>query len=305
MEHGLPHYASTAGMCGFCGADYGQNPFTDHRPGASWRRTTYSHEQLKGQSWAQRPLLQVRGVVPETVQFDSMHVIECSGTANHAVANFFFEHIFERGGKIRGTMSLWEDIQEAYRVLGITADHRVGHFTFSKVGNDGAPHTHYPVLTGIKARQCRYLVAVANFLGEKEKGKSEHNMHVSLCLRALSTCCDVIDRNQWFLGDGEHQVFSNSVQHFLVHYQWLSKEAARQEKCLWSMTPKFHYMHHLVAQSRFLSPKASRLYGSEDMVGKICKLGASCLASTPSHKMPNAVIAKYRFAMHMLLEFDE
>lgn len=306
-EHRLPHFATKAGMCGFCKANYEELPFTDSRPEARWKATVYDHAALMVQPWATKGFFKIEGVIPETLHFDAMHLIECQGVANHTIANCLHEMIFASGlGKERGTHHVWSLMQKAYVDLGIQADDRMGHFVFARVGDDGAPHAHYPCLSSVKARHCRYLVKVVTRLLEEAPvvDGNEHNAHRLLCMRNLAMLCDIIDRNQWFLSDAEHGLFSTCVQHFLVHYQWLNKEAARARKCLWSITPKFHFMHHLVDQAKFLSPKATRLYGSEDMVGRMAKLGASCLSGNPSHSVPSAIIVKYRLAMHLLLEYQ-
>ena len=91
------------------------------------------------------------------------------------------------------------------------------------------------------------------------------------------------------------------MQLFLLHYNWLAKEAMRADKLQYNIVPKFHYGFHLIEASKFLNPKRVRCYSGEDFVGRISRLAHTCLPGLPSFRLSHSIMAKYRIAMHIRL----
>ncbi len=167
-----------------------------------------------------------------------------------------------------------------------------------------SPFSEYPCLSSTKMRQARYLVPVARRLAALyPSGDRDHDAHRNICLHNLSGMCDLIDKHLLFMPLPEWRKFRDCTNAFLSHYSWLSKESIDKEVKLWSETPKFHFSAHLVDQARYLSPHASRLYGSESFIGVVCRLANACLSSTASHRLSEVLFSRYGIGMHLLLTY--
>ncbi len=74
---------------------------------------------------------------------------------------------------------------------------------------------------------------------------------------------------------------------------------ARPSVQRFSVVPKMHYAYHLCQQAKLANPKLRWAYGGEDFVGKVSGLAHTCLAGTATFRVPDTLLQKYSFAMHM------
>jgi hypothetical protein len=149
------------------------------------------------------------------------------------------------------------------------------------------------------------LVPVAAALSEKFDSGDPLHGHRRLCLRALADLCDFIDEGDLIWKTSYADKFEERVNTFLLHYTALATRAHTRRQKLWSMVPKSHYCAHLPQQARYLSPRASWTYGSEDMVGRIARLAHSTTAGTAPQLIASKVIDKYRLALHVAIASSE
>ena len=246
----------------------------------------------------QPPLMAVPGVSRYSFAIDTLHVMEL-GITSHALGNCLFLLRQEYPGtRAQSVDALRARIQELYDELGSPS--RFSRFDFGTFATPAAPHQNYPQLGGgIKARETRSLVPVVLRLCEERNDGSPKHLHRVLMLRALNRAYELIDASRTFLSEAARAEFREFLDWFLLHYSWLAKAAHQERRKLWSLVPKFHYAAHLPDQADFLSPRACWTYPGETMVGKISNLGHSCLAGTPSRKVSQSLMAKYRVAMHL------
>lgn len=304
-ELGLPHQASHS-ICHLCPGNRTTHRWTDFRPESPWRASLYTDAQIRQFAWSNHILFRIPGCSVWCVSLDSMHIMDL-GCICHAVGNLFFEMVTE--GATNAPMreqkcnELWSKVQEVYAELDISHDNRIGFLTLSKFCNEKSPFPSYPCMTGFKARAIRYLVPVCCKLASQCE-PTVHNQHRLMMFKKLQEACNLIDKHQHFMPQDDQKTFRSSLDAFVLHYSFLAKEAERLQKKQYSLVPKFHYVVHLPDQARFLSPKATRLYGSEDMVGRIAKLAHACLAGTAPHKVPKTLMQKYRLAMHLALNYE-
>lgn len=69
-------------------------------------------------------------------------------------------------------------------------------------------------------------------------------------------------------------------------YQWLAAGAVDKGKCMWSTMPKHHYSAEMAYQGLHLNPRFVWTCGSEDYVGELNELCASCMHSVSSFHVP-------------------
>jgi hypothetical protein len=146
------------------------------------------------------------------------------------------------------------------------------------------------------------LVPVARALSREFQTDDPHTQHRTEMMTHLAKLYDVVDASKTFAWCNEDQsTFTQSVEGFLAHYQWLAKNSTKNKFRRYNVVPKHHYMAHLPDQSRWLSPRHAWTYPGEATVGKVAALAQACLAGTPSHLVFRSVLLKYRVAFQLRL----
>lgn len=274
-------------------------PMNDFRPDAKWRSTIKSPQTMRQHPPTKHAIMKVPGVVGETFAFDSLHTLELGATA-HFIANCLFELVYEdRTGTLQeGLVIVWHEILRLYSTLDIDHSNRISQLTLSSFADEGSPWQSFPALSGIKARQCRYLVPVVYELC-KSAAKTSVGQHRVRAAMHLHKAYNIIDEHGWFLSELGKRDFRTHIDAFLVHYSYLAKQAFSQKLYKYSLVTKHHYVAHLPDQCDFLNLKISWCYQGETMAGLIAALGHSVLAGTAACKVCASIISKYRLAMHL------
>ena len=299
LSYKLPHHGSNE-PCMDCPANFTDLPWTDLGERALWRTCCYTAEDkfhLGYDHW----LLSVPGFTPSTFGFDAMHCGEL-GPSGTAVANVFFDLTKKEFAGTKGAriVKLNEEIKAAYDELGIK-ENTVGTLDYKHFSDAKGPYKHCPDLmhSVIKARQTRYLVPVAARLCRKFHSRGNVYSDLRLkCLESLATSYDIVDQNELFLG-ADSEKYQQCIHDFVVSYGKLAAIASYREEIQWKVRPKLHYVAHIGLNARWMSPKATWAYRGESMVGSVSALAASCLHSTPPHRVPGTVCSKYRIGKHL------
>ena len=295
----LPHYNSNS-PCGWCKCDAGDIPWSDLRPTAKWRDTRPTADATREAPITRHFLMEVPGVVSQSFHLDMLHVAEL-GSAAHAIANVFTEITYDQmqQSKPRAIAELNRRVSFYYNQLSIPTDSRVREIGFANLALSG---NEYPILKEFKGREVRHLVPVARALSREFQTDDPHTQHRTEMMTHLAKLYDVVDASKTFAWYNEDQsTFTQSVEGFLAHYQWLAKNSTKNKLRRYNVVPKHHYMAHLPDQSRWLSPRHAWTYPGEATVGKVAALAQACLAGTPSHLVFRSVLLKYRVAFQLRL----
>ena len=112
---------------------------------------------------------------------------------------FFFAQIYEKfidGKAISERMAnLWKCIMKSYVDRGISSSNRIGHLNLEMFCSPKAPHQHFPVLSGCKAREIRYLLPATADLCKQMLAKctSSYTKHVDAAAGWLLKMYDVME----------------------------------------------------------------------------------------------------------------
>ena len=187
--------------CFNCSANKSDVPHNDFRPTAKWRATVRTPLYHDTHPPSSHPLLKMAGVVPEMIQYDTLHVME-EGASSHAMANCIFDFVILGSKSFAGTQEqklyrLNERIMRLQADFRITSDRRARPLGFSSFCTTGGKHTHFPDLSGIKARHTRYLGPVIAKICKEEYEEGQpytyHRMRMMECLDSLYDCIDAAD----------------------------------------------------------------------------------------------------------------
>ena len=91
----------------------------------------------------------------------------------------------------------------------------------------------------------------------------------------------------------------------LKEYSVLANMADNDNKLLFSVAPKFHWLWHLAARAQFLNPRKGCTMLDEDFVGKCKDIVAACVHGTESHRVPQKFLEKYCWGKSIMLARGE
>jgi hypothetical protein len=307
----LPGYSSNQ-CCKDCAANKSDIPHNDYRTTAKWRVTLKTPAQNELNPPSSHPLLRIAAVVPEMIQYDTLHIIE-EGCSSHAMANAIFDFVILKSKSFVGTQeqklaALNAKIMRLQEDMQISADRRARPLTFSSFCNPSGKHTHFPELHGIKARHIRYLVPVISQICKEEFEPSKpYTYHRMKMLEQLDSLCKTIDEADFHhFSQEEANCFSAAVQHFLAHYTKCSRilydEGSRYR---YNTVTKFHNLAHMPERAKYLNPRSCSTYTGETMVGFIATLAHSCLNGTPSHLISYKLCWRWRLALDLRVNSED
>ena len=300
-ELGLPGHAHNA-CCWMCGANKSTVPFNDFRPCAAWRKTKVLH---KGKCPTSHQLGEVNGVTGDTFALDTLHVMD-EGVISHTLGNVVFDFICKPGwpGTVDQKLkSLFDKVCQQYLEQSIEASHRIKRLVLSSFTNPKSKYEVFPDMSGIKAKQLRWLLPVLYEICVTELGKATdaYNKHKLACLYNLNKVYTIIDEQGLHMDRKAHKSLLKSMNLFLVHYTTLSSLSIEQGYLQWNTIHKHHLSTHLAEQSEWVNPRFVATYQGETMVGFMSALAHQCLSGTPSHQVPLKVCWRFRLGLHLRL----
>lgn len=290
--------ASMEQMCWNCDANKSSHPYNDFRPTASWRETVVDH---KGTSPTEHLVSQVPAVSGLTFKYDILHVLE-EGLAAHCIANAAFDMVMrshDHGTQEERLRNLQNKIAQFYEELGIESEHQVKRFPMSAFCSPKSKWDTFPSLSGIKAKQCRWLVPVFLQICEANLATDEYSQHKYKCFKHLNIVYEVMDSAGMHPSQTDARTFSKAMNSCLLHYSRLSVLCLQQGVLMWNTIPKMHLCQHMELQFRWFNPKFYSCYSGETMVGHMSALGHACLNGTTAHLVPLKIAWRFRLAFHL------
>eukprot|EP00435_Cladocopium_sp_Y103_P008684 s3220_g2.t1 len=166
--------------------------------------------------------------------------------------------------------------------------------------NTKAKYYNFPSLSGIKARQCRWLVPVLLQICEEYMDPADsYAQHRFECLKHLNDVYDIMDRAGWHPGTQDAKAFRKSLGNCLLHYSRLSVLSMNPGVLMWNTIRKMHWAQHLGLLFKWFNPKYYSCHQGEAMVGHMPALGHACANGTPAHQAPLKVCWRFRLALHL------
>lgn len=296
-ELGLPHHACNE-PCAWCECNKSDIPWNDFRDRAAWRSRIRTAQQHLEDPITDHCVMEIPGVNFFSLHLDVLHVLDL-GVTSHAVGNLLWELCVDslEGNRPEALTQLNKLIVECYDKLSVPKGKRFPTLTYQHFN---ASANTYPVLKHLKGRRIREFVPVALLLSERFRGDGrEGRDHRYAMFQSLDLLYNIIDKPQLDMSRKDHDLFSDAVNRFLLHYSVLAKLAVQAKRFRYSLVPKHHYLAHLPEQAKFLAPRASWTYPSESFMGNVAALAQSCLRGTPSWAVSQTLMLKYRMGAHL------
>ena len=294
-ELGLP-YHSCEEFCWRCNCNRSDKVWTDFRSSAAWVETILPAPALVTD--LPNPVFSIPGVTLATIMFDVMHVCDlgvCLYSMGSALWSIIFEDMLaEPGTPEEKFAEVWRWLKERAPKCALTKLH------LGLVCDVKSPKKEYPYLRGVKAAESRHLVPAVALLCEAFASRSTKAAHRAKAFTALNNFYEELHSGGLHLADRGKRM-SEHVSQFLLHHQWLARQAADAGVLLWSIVPKFHFFVHLAMSALYDNPRNYWVYSGESFVGAISRLAHMCTFGRPVHTVTAKLLPRYRVGLYIRL----
>jgi hypothetical protein len=236
----------------------------------------------------------------QNVEPDELHVVHL-GTSQCLLGSvlWLLVHRRLRGSPAENMAKVWGQVSRFYTEARIPTQYSTLHLSFFH--DPKSPAGSYPRLKG-KGAEVKGLVPALRFCWSNYKSSSEEDQWVQECLDLQCSVQELVDSSAplMFLAPGEARLLLALVERFLVLYSRLGRAADGRGDLLWAMVPKFHWLWHWAWRAQYLHPRRGACMTDEDFVGRLKEVAKACTHSTPLHRVPVSIVAKYRCGTAMM-----
>jgi len=199
-------------------------------------------------------------------------------------------------------LHLWELYLEFWRARGKPSNDPV----FTQNTLCWSSHADFPTLVQkIKgANSKRILIWALHRCVDvaRADGASEVQKDMACMAHHLSSYIELCDTCGLFFTEGQAQEAQNHGSKFLLWWQYFAHTAVGEQRCAHKLRPKLHYFAHTVKELTDCreNPAKKALWGAEDLVGQVKKIGKHCSKRTVNKRVAQrralgvAMRAKFR-----------
>ena len=191
----------------------------------------------------------------------------------------------------------WREICQEYARQGIEAQYNsLGLGSFCNVP---APSSAYPCLKG-RAAEVKWLVpALAAIWQRRQRPGNAADRLVGELLEGQLAIQGLLDEDaaDFQMEPDSAKELVKLVDKWLANYCRVANASTARGELLFSVVPKHHALWHFARKASNLHPRRGACYADEDFMGTCKQLVKGCVNALPLHKVPLAVLRKYRWGM--------
>ena len=228
---------------------------------------------------------------------DVLHVLD-QGLILHVLGSVLHTWAYDDTLPAATALSnVWEKIRDAYKEL--KCEHRLTNLTLSMICDPARPHSQLAKLR-CKAAEARHLLpALAIVARGRTREDQEMSIHISSTLESFSNFYLCLAHEGFVLSPAAAARASCSMDRALLHYVWLRSHFTGTYR--FRIIPKTHFAKHLARSAKWLNPRFTWTYKSEDYVGQMAEIALSCSHGTAAHRVNLSLTQKYRIMCHLRL----
>lgn len=308
LQKGLQLKSYTANQfCEYCPAHSDEaDPsmmWSNFRDDAAWMQRLYTKDQWHGEHPEKHWLFQAFDFLTQhNIEPDELHVMYL-GTVQQILGSVLWIFCFlvlPHEPAVNCDM-VFDTICQHYQSSATAAQY--SNFGLASFLDTDHAMTTYPKLKG-KGAEARDLVGPVLHAWEQHANPTsyEYARIRSLLQKQLEAQTILSDYSKdVFLPVAAADRFDDLVKSLLQDYTKLANRADRENKVLWPMTPKWHWLWHLSSRARFMNPRVGCCMVDEDYVGHLKRVVSASVHGTPLHAVPLKVAEKIRWSMHFSL----
>ena len=99
--------------------------------------------------------------------------------------------------------------------------------------------------------------------------------------------------------------FANAIGEVFVMWSLAANDTDLKGLNIWNTPTKLHDLHHLGEKAMFLNPRKGNTMVEETSMGVAKTIAKSCLHDTDDLHMPNALVDKYLWAVHLMYAYGD
>ena len=159
----------------------------------------------------------------------------------------------------------------------------------------------FPVL-GCKAAQARHLLPALLAVCERHHPQATDASILRIkMLQDIERFFEIIECNNHYIPADQATEALSVTRNCLLAYCALSRMALNEKRKLWSLTPKLHYWFHISNFCKFYNPRKGWAFKDEDFVGRIARIGHSCIFGISHIHVSAPLVTKYLDGMQFRL----
>ena len=298
---GLPHW-SMNDWCASCNCN------TSSRNGLvfgkrKWSEIAVVDDELSCR-YSANPIFKVPGVTTASVEDDPLHDLYTHGVLGILIGSALHTLIYREGpGRQKVPPAhrlslIWQKIKEICHDLKITNE--MSQLSLAHIHTPDKAHSSNPYFKAKGHHTKTILPAIAKLCAEANDG-SDMNQHRNTALNAIANFCALLDVAPVVPSDSQAAMAVKFMDEFLVESEWLNSWAKKKGNLLFNIVNKHHYCWHLARKFKYLNPRWTWTFKTEDYVGKISTLGHNCSRGKTKLLVPKVFCEKYRECEHLRL----
>ena len=294
----LPNSRSAGSPCTLCNCSkHGEFSWRDFRTGAAWRTTCYGPNEWHGlESRSSCPLFSLPHLSGVNVAYDWLHC-KYLGSDQYTYAGLLYLLTFHMlpGRPEANIRQIWSDILDVYKSEQTHVRFRYLNSLRMFVRVRGGPK-----LRG-KGAEIKYLASPMLRIWEKymNAGLQIHNeIKVMLKLNLVVENLLIQYRGEVSLGPDARQ-FQDALDGMLALQSKIASHFQQhEERAIFSITEKSHYLQHSAMLARYLSPRLVWAFSGEDQQKRVQTLGKASVKGLGPSKAGLKIASRYRAALH-------
>ena len=165
----------------------------------------------------------------------------------------------------------------------------------------GPENKTYPCLKGqvIKAANTRSYMGFVAYLAELCNDGSDFALRRMQVAQAARDLNQLWGAEPFFISSAGQARCAELVRIMLQGYSYLARMAVNEGLLWFNVVPKLHYASHLPRQSMLLSPRCTRTYLEESLVGRAQQMYQPNLRGQYARIIQDKFIIKYIFGIQI------
>ena len=155
-----------------------------------------------------------------------------------------------------------------------------------------------------KAAESRELLVAMVLILERCDSGSDRDGHRLAAAKALQGMYHIFAMAPMFLSEAESTAALESVNTYYEHHTWLLHNALANNRLLYNVVPKTHYLWHIAFLSRWMNPRYLWCYDAEDFMHVIVATSKACIAGSPMMIVGNKVMENFSLSYELTVSGD-
>ena len=263
----------------------------------------FTHEQAVGSPASAHPLFKIPGVTSMLVRGDALHILYTKGVYGHLLGSMLHYMCWKNGpcpqsvAPCKRLALLFSQIQKYYSQLGSPT--KLTNLKLSMFTKERSPHATPAFLTA-KGAECKHLApALKKVCQDVFDSANAVEMLMVSALESIIAVSELFDKASFIPTHQEWRLMMQHAETFFDSYQALNDCALAKGRLLFYIVMKHHTFLHLIENARFLNPKWTWCFKSEDYVGKISHIAHSVSTGVRSTKLFQKIVDKYALMLHL------